>query len=623
MNVRESTLYSEQQGCAASCDSTAKNPAETGDGDESVPGASRFGLTEFLDVSSLQEMQDSFSALTRLATTIYDAEGQPVTDPSDPALAARSERWLDHLIVPQDTEGGQGQRFNAPIIVEGQVLGSITIETVDGKRELAQDHDQVRESAGGGEHAPRTRFVSAARRLGVDEGKAYELAEAAETAFAPSRASSVQFLYLLANSIARLCYQEYHARQRVRELSTLHKVSTLVSAQRDPKRVLEAAARSVCEVMDVKGAVIRLIDRKRDNELVARAIHNLSDDYINRASIRADESELFRKAFEGECVYVEDMTRDPRVLFPENAAREGLVSMLCAAMTYQKKPIGVIQLFTDEHRRFSRFECNLVQSMTHLLATAIENARLDQARQDNQRMLRQLQLAADVQRRLLPASKPHVPPLDIAARYVPSFELGGDFYDFVNLDGHLGIAIGDVVGKGVAASLLMASVRASLRAYAQDLYDLDEIMVRVNHALCRDTLDNEFATLWYGVFDPTTRRLTFCNGGHDPPMLLRRGNIHMLDTGGMIVGVDPHQNYDKSLWDLQSGDTLLLYTDGLIDSFNQQGERFGRERTEQALREAGDKSAGELLNHMLTRMRKFTGARRSLDDTTLVVVRVE
>ena len=147
---------------------------------------------------------------------------------------------------------------------------------------------------------------------------------------------------------------------------------------------------------------------------------------------------------------------------------------------------------------------------------------------------------------------------DIAARYVPSFDLGGDFYDFIDLDGHVGVAVGDVVGKGVAASLLMASVRASLRAYAQDVYDLDEVISRVNHALCRDTLDNEFATLWYGVLDPSRMRLTYCNAGHEPPLLYRDGNVYTLEAGGMIVGVDPTQAYQKGLWDLKPGDCLLL-----------------------------------------------------------------
>jgi sigma-B regulation protein RsbU (phosphoserine phosphatase) len=223
---------------------------------------------------------------------------------------------------------------------------------------------------------------------------------------------------------------------------------------------------------------------------------------------------------------------------------------------------------------------------------------------------------------MLPADVPVRPPFDIAARYVPSFELGGDFYDFIELEGHVGVAVGDVVGKGVAASLFMASVRASLRAYADDVYDLDEVISRVNVALCRDTLDNEFATLYYGVLDPATNRLTYCNAGHEPPLLMRKGEFIPLDIGGMILGVDELQRYDKSLIDLQPGDLLVMYTDGLIDAFNDRGEKFGRERLRRAMRDAAGKSARDALHHILWEMRRFVGLQRSNDDTTLVVVRV-
>jgi hypothetical protein len=263
---------------------------------------------------------------------------------------------------------------------------------------------------------------------------------------------------------------------------------------------------------------------------------------------------------------------------PEQAEREGLASMLFAGIIYQGRPIGVLQVGTAERRSFSRFQRDLLQAMAQLVAAAIENARLDRSRRETERVQRQLRLAADVQRRMLPRHLPEIDPLHVAARYVPSFELSGDFYDFLSLDGHLGVAIGDVAGKGVAASLLMASVRSSLRAYAQDLYDIDQIMARVNAALTRDTLDNEFATLFYGVIDPVAMRLTCCNAGHEPPLLLRGDEVIHLDIGGMIVGVDAGQEYERAVVDLEPGDLLLLYTDGLIDARNDAGEAFGRKR---------------------------------------------
>ena len=263
-----------------------------------------------------------------------------------------------------------------------------------------------------------------------------------------------------------------------------------------------------------------------------------------------------------------------------------------------------------------------MRSVADLVATSVENAKLNAARDRAAEMNHQVKLASDVQRRMLPASMPSVPGLDIAARYIPSYELSGDFYDFLDLNGHMGVTVGDVVGHGVAASLLMSSVRASLRAYAHDLYDIDEVLVRVNHALYNDTKLNEFATLFYGVIDPDTLRLTYCSAGHEPPLLLRDGKVELLSEGGVVVGIDLDQTYHKAIVQLKPGDHLLIHTDGLTEAFNFNREKFGRERVIAALKQTEAFGAEAALNHILWQMRCFTGLRSPDDDTTAVMIRV-
>ena len=572
-----------------------------------VHPAANLSLTDFLDIATLQEIQDSFTAVTRLATSIHDRQGNRVTQPTDAASQAERDRVLNFLIEPEglDTD----QPLEAPITVEGQSLGTIRVAAQLSSDDIAShdcDHTALRDTA---------------RNLGVAEHDIDALVRAAIDCCGPNRAAGVQFLYLLANSIARLCYQEYQLRQRVEELTTLYNVSTMLARHRDREQILDAAARSAREVMKVKAVSIRLLQGDQ-LELAPVAVCNLSREYLNKGAILLSHAPIFQKAMEGEPVYVQDMRHDDRIVYPEDAQREGLVSMLVVPMVYQDQPIGAIQLYTGEPRQFSRFDIKLIQAMAQLLATAIENARLDEQRSDSMRVQRQLRLAGDVQKRMLPSRIPTVRNLDIAARYVPSFELGGDFYDFIDLEGNIGVGIGDVVGKGVAASLLMASVRASLRAYAQDVYDIDEIISRVNTALVRDTLDKEFATLWYGVFDPQTRRLTYCNAGHEPVLLCREGRISTMGVGGMLVGVDELQTYDKGIVHLLPGDMILLYTDGLPDSFNAQGQRFGRQRTIEALQSAATLSAHDAINHILWQRRRFVELQRGSDDTTIVVLKV-
>jgi sigma-B regulation protein RsbU (phosphoserine phosphatase) len=586
------------------------------------PSAPQLLLTDFVDLHTLQEIQDAFASVTRLTTTILDAQGQPVTVPTDTAKRHQSDLIFEQLIdldgaEDSDTEPdadasgnieSRDGKFTAPIAVEGQNLGAIVIEPAGPPPE-----DSV---------ARRGELDALSSALKLDPVQRAELLDAAELAFGTNRGAAIQFLYLMANAIARLCYEQYHAQQRLEELSVLYRVSTMLAGQTSLQQLLDTAAHSISDLIKVKATVIRLLKDTEDGpELERRASVGLSEDYIHKARLLVNRSEMMAAALRGEVIQIESMPDDPRVYYPRQARDEGLASMLSVGIIYQGQPTGTLQLFTDEVRRFTSFEIDLVKAIAQLLATAIEKTRLDTARRDNQNMLRQLHLAADVQRRMLPRRMPERPGYDIAARYVPSFELSGDFYDFINLDHSLGIAIGDVVGKGIAASLLMAAVRASLRAFAQDVYDLDEVIARVNRTLCRDTLDSEFATLWYGTLDHTTNRLTYCNAGHEPPLLLRDGKLIPLDHGGMIVGVDREQQYEKGLWDFEPGDMLLLYTDGLPDAMNAAGQRFGRERIEQLLLESADRTANETLNHILWTVRQHTGPRRATDDTTLILVK--
>ena len=626
-----------------------------------TPTAPRLLLTAFVDLGTLQEIQDAFASVTRLTTTILDASGQPVTLPTDAAKRHRSDLIFEQLIDvdepddeqdhdepgntndpgdpgdespspttpsadgrppadgtsdrrqkpanPRGHQGGRG-RFTAPISVEGQNLGSIVIEPA------AEGCDDAGER--------RAELDALAEALQLDEVQRAELCDAAELAFGTNRGSAIQFLYLMANAIARLCFEQYHAQQRLEELSVLYQMSTMLAGQSDLQKVLDSAAESVSELMKVKATVIRLLkDTPEGPELERRASTGLSEDYLNKGRLLINRSEMLAAALRGETIAVESMTHDARVYYPQQAAEEGVESMLCVGIIYQHQPIGTLQVFTDQARRFTELETDLLRAIAQLLATAIEKTRLDTARRDNQNMLRQLHLAADVQRRMLPRRMPDLPGYDIAARYVPSYELSGDFYDFVHLERSIGIGIGDVVGKGVAASLLMAGVRASLRAFAQDVYDLDEVIARVNQTLCRDTLESEFATLWYGTLDHHTHRLTYCNAGHEPPIVVRDGKLTPLDIGGMIVGVDRQQYYEKGLWDFRPGDMLLLYTDGLPDAMNPQGKRFGRARVEQLLLELADRSANDTLNHLLWNVRQHTGPRRATDDTTLILLKRE
>jgi sigma-B regulation protein RsbU (phosphoserine phosphatase) len=317
------------------------------------------------------------------------------------------------------------------------------------------------------------------------------------------------------------------------------------------------------------------------------------------------------------------MKGDPRVQYPEEAEREGIVSALSVGMRHHGEPIGVLRVYTAHEQEFAPLQINLLKAIAAQAAVAIENARLTEESIAAERLERQVRMAADVQQRMLPQHPPALSGVELAAAYVPNHELGGDFYDFITLpDENLGLVIADVSGKGVPASLIMASVRAALRAQVDNLYYLYEAMQRLNLMLHRDTKPAEFVTLFYGVIDTSNRRLTYCNAGHPPPLLLRDGRLTELESHNMVLGINPDEQFRQSILDLERDDVLLLYTDGLSDAMNFGGETFGKERIKEALLSSSGGSAEVIAQNVLWHMRRFAGLTKRTDDVTMVVARM-
>ncbi|NBB81809.1 MAG: SpoIIE family protein phosphatase [Alphaproteobacteria bacterium] len=567
--------------------------------------APRRKLTDFLKLATLQEIQDGYTAVTGLEAAIVDADGHNVTAPSHCERLTERKQALRETLL-RDLEGPLSSRFEVPIIVHGQRLGAMVLTG----QEMQEACDLQRAEA-----------ETLADRFAIAPEHRAEFVQAVQHLGAGRQAESVRFVYLLADAIGEVCRQEIALRHRVEEMSTLYRISTLLAGQRDLDSVLDAVARSAAEVLNARAASIRLMD-EGGRELLPVAVYNLSEQYLSKGPIHLESSVIDQAAFEGEVVYVHDMVSDARTLYPEDARREGLASILCAAMIYRGRRIGVIRVYTAAPRQFNEFERHLLNAIAQVAGAAIENVRLEDERLEAQRVQRQVQLAADVQRRLIPERPPRVSPFDVAGRYEPCFELGGDFYDYLGFESALGVVIGDVVGKGVAASLLMATVRAAIRAHAEDTYDLDRVMAKVNAGLARDTRDHEFATVFYGTFDARTLRLTYCSAGHDPALLLRGGRFIELSEGGTVLGIDPFGRYEKGLLDLEPDDVLLLYTDGVPDAQNFNGEKFGRQRLRDAVLAAGEQSARVIVNHVLWEVRRFVGLQQAADDMTLVAVRV-
>ena len=240
-----------------------------------------------------------------------------------------------------------------------------------------------------------------------------------------------------------------------------------------------------------------------------------------------------------------------------------------------------------------------------------------------------LENARDVQKALFPRETLSIPSLSCETHYQPAHEVGGDYYDFLALEGgRWGLAIGDVSGKGVGAALVMASLQASLRAQAlSPNVDLPALIANVNRLVFESSPSNFFASLFYAEYEPVKRLLTFVNAGHNPPVVIRpnRGvcKLFRLEATSTPVGIGLDQQFLSATFQLQTDDLFVAYTDGITEAENPGGEQWGQNQLESLLRSCSHKDPDEIVHEVLAQVAGFTNGRQQKDDITLMVIRVK
>jgi sigma-B regulation protein RsbU (phosphoserine phosphatase) len=241
------------------------------------------------------------------------------------------------------------------------------------------------------------------------------------------------------------------------------------------------------------------------------------------------------------------------------------------------------------------------------------------------RLERELQMAREVQARLMPRTTPQRPGWEFAARWAPAREVAGDYYDFIPdpPDGSVGFVIADVTDKGMPAALFMALTRSVVRATATAAASPAEAITQANRLICADSANGMFVTLFYGRLEPATGRLTYVNAGHNPPLLFGAGQAQpvALTRTGMAMGIFAGLGYEERTVQLAPGEWLFLYTDGVTDALNAAGERYDDARLMQALTEQRDLRADEIMAGLDRSLRAFVGDRPPFDDVTMLLVR--
>jgi serine phosphatase RsbU (regulator of sigma subunit) len=405
----------------------------------------------------------------------------------------------------------------------------------------------------------------------------------------------------------------------------IYQLTTLAAGRFSLQEVLDRLAEAAVKITGVKACSIRLLDEEA-GDLKMRSTYGLSEEYRNKGVVSKNDP-VVEAAFAGEAVVLDDMRVDGRVKYREATIKEGLVSQLTVAMQFRSDAIGVLRLYSPRPKHFEEDDIQLARAVASQCAVAIRNARLYGEALEGARVAEQMRLAGLVQRRMIPQKAPQVTGLDVAAVYIPCFDVGGDFYDFLKIgDNRIVVAISDVMGKGIPAALMMSCFRGALRAYADgrsSRKSLGEVIDKLNRAVCGECEEGQFITLFYAIIDTKDMTITYCSCGHEPTVLIRNGKTVDLDKGGLVLGVDADAEYEIGTVKLKDGDCLLFYTDGLIDAANFDGDLWGRERLLETAKKFAAGSAQRMVDNILGYRRRFVGLTRQIDDTSIVVVKVD
>jgi serine phosphatase RsbU (regulator of sigma subunit) len=308
---------------------------------------------------------------------------------------------------------------------------------------------------------------------------------------------------------------------------------------------------------------------------------------------------------------------------------------LAVPLRTRSEILGVLLLGGRTQRTgFSAHEKQVLRAAADQFALMIENARLTDRVVEQETLRRDIALASDVQRRLLPDAPPRSECVDFAAASVPARRIGGDYYDFVELrDREIGIALADVSGKGVAAALIMSVVQASLRILSSEGgIAPPRLLARMNEFVYRSTPASKYATFFYAQLDEQGRRLRYVNAGHNAPYLLRAKRrsttdsasleIEQLSVGGTVVGMFPEMGYEEATVELYPGDVLLVFTDGVPEAHNPESEEFGEERLQLLLRQTAHLPADEISARISNEMKNWIRDAEQYDDLTFIVMKV-
>jgi sigma-B regulation protein RsbU (phosphoserine phosphatase) len=402
-------------------------------------------------------------------------------------------------------------------------------------------------------------------------------------------------------------------------LRVLVEASKLINSSIEPSVLFSTIVSLATDQLGVERGTLYFVDDEK-GEIWARIP---TEGEISEIRLPMGKGIAGTVAATGETVIVNDTSADPR--FDGSVDRRTgfrTRSILCVPIRNRDgRIVGVLQLLNKREGEFGAADLEFLALVSEHVAIGMENATLHISLLEKDRMQRELSLGKEIQRRLLPKPPREIAGTEIAATSVACFEVSGDSYDFLELpSGDLGLAIADVSGKGVAAALVMSSLQAALRVAAPLDGNLVRLVARLDTLIRELAGGRKYVTFFFGCYSPVTGRFRYVNAGHNPPLVLRDGQVTSLASTGVPIGLLPNAAWKEAEVVLAPGATLVLYTDGMTEASSPDDEEFGNVRFSELASSLAGQTAAGVVSGLLAGVTAFEGGSPPADDKTLVVL---
>jgi sigma-B regulation protein RsbU (phosphoserine phosphatase) len=408
-------------------------------------------------------------------------------------------------------------------------------------------------------------------------------------------------------------------RDEMERLRTLVEASKLINSSIEPNALFASILTVARNELHVERGTLYFVDDQK-KEIWTK----IAGELATEIRLPIGKGLAGKVAETGEPVILHDAYDDPRFdrsLDQKTGYRTR--SMLCVPIKNRgERVVGVLQLLNKINGSFGPRDLEFLNDISDHMAIAMENATLHMELLEKQRMEQELALGREIQSRLLPSAPVDVKGIELGAVSHPCYEVGGDYFDFLELPGgDLGLAIGDVSGKGVSAALIMSSVQAALRVAAPIEDDLARLVARLNALIFRSARGSKYATFFFARYSPATGVLRYVNAGHNPPYIATSDGLTEIASTGRPIGILPESSYTEGTIELPHGSVLFLYTDGLNEAADPDDIEFGNDNLRDLFLAQRNEATKDIPSRVLDAVIKFERGAKATDDKTVVVMR--